>query len=241
MKQNKLSPWEKIFPNQPFNSDLYNRTDITFEHAAYETIMAISDLLPLQEEFEIEQTDMFTVEEMASSPVTMGLVRFLLGLGKAKTVLEIGAFIGISAMYMARALPDDGKVVSIEKFDHFADIARRNFERNGLGDKIELICADAADVLPDLARERRFDFVFIDGNKECYADYLLAVKDSVNDGGVIVIDDAFYHGDAMNKIFESEKGKGVNKSLVESMKFAGWQKIIVPISNGMLFLHKSVS
>src|SRR5947207_1708610 len=95
------------------------------------------------DEFKIERADRRFVEEMASGPMMLRLLQCLIGVRRPKKSLEIGAFLGISAMFMAKALGEVGRLVSIEKFDHFAGIARRNFAANGLSEKIKLIHGDA--------------------------------------------------------------------------------------------------
>jgi predicted O-methyltransferase YrrM len=97
-------------------------------------------------------------------------------LAGVRRVLEIGAFIGLLTMYFAQAAPADGEVVSIEKFDKFAKIARRNFELNGLASKIKLFDGDAFEVIVRLPRDQMFDLVFIDGNKERYKDYVIKTE-----------------------------------------------------------------
>lgn len=230
--------WEKMLPNQAFNSNLYDDGDGPFEAAAYKKILEVCGIGAPQDKFDLEQTDMFTIEEMASSPIVLNLLQWILRLANSKSVLEIGSFVGVSAMYMASALPADGKVVTLEKFDHFAEIAQRNIDKNGLSDRIELICADALEVLPDVVRDRSFDFVFIDGNKERYADYLAAVKDSVSRGGIVVVDDALFHGDALNARPTTEKGGGVRDCLSVVAGMEDWERTLVPISNGILLVRK---
>jgi predicted O-methyltransferase YrrM len=239
--QKSFEGWEKMLPNQAFNSNLFSADDGPFEAAAYKKILEVCGIGAPQDVFQIEQTDMFTIEEMASSPIVLNLLQWILRLANTRSVLEIGSFVGVSAMYMASALPADGKVVTIEKFDHFAEIAQRNIDKNGLSDRIDLICADALEVLPELVEGRSFDFVFIDGNKERYADYLAAVKDSVSPGGIIVVDDALFHGDALNADPSTEKGGGVRDCLGVVAGMQDWHRTLVPISNGILLIRKPSS
>jgi len=230
--------WDKILPNQEFNSNLYKSEKEGIEKSIWDCINDTCGIIQPQEELSIIQTDMFSIEEMASSPLVLRFMQWLIRCVQAKSVLEIGAFVGVSAMYFARALPEDGMVTTIEKFDHFAEIAKENFKNNGLDNKISLICADAGDVLVDLAQNTIFDFVFIDGNKERYADYLRAVEGSVRPGGLIIIDDALFHGDVLNDAFETEKGRGVREALDLAKGLQGWDKIFLPISNGLLLLRR---
>lgn len=236
MAETKILPWDKILPDQPFNRELFDESAGDFYRALYDTIGKVSGVTSPAEEFKLDLTDKFTVEEMASSPVSLALLQLLLALIGARRVLEIGTFIGVSAMSMARALPADGEVVTIEKFDHFADIARRNFEQNGLAGKIRLIDGDAFEEIARVPRDPPFDFVFIDGNKERYADYFEMVQPLVRVGGMVVVDDAIFHGDALNAAPRSAKGAGVRRMLDVAISSGNYRKALVPICNGMLLM-----
>ena len=122
--------WDKMLPDQHEHAHLYKGDD--FMRDLFQTICRSSGIPDPRDEFTLQQSDLFTVEEMASNPVAMQFLRFLIRVAGVKRILEIGAFIGFSAMSFAKALPDDGEVVSIEKFDQFAAVARRNFEQNDL-------------------------------------------------------------------------------------------------------------
>jgi hypothetical protein len=98
-------------------------------------------------------------------------------------------------MYFAQAVPVDGEVVSIEKFDK---IARRNFELNGLSSKIKLFDGDAFQVIDRLPGDQLFDLVFIDGNQERYKDYVVKTEPLLAKNGIMIVDDCFYHGDVLN-------------------------------------------
>lgn len=238
MSSDKLPPWGKILPNQHFNSDQYAGGGEPVEKAIYETILRVCGIPEPAKKFKLETTSMFTIEHMASSPVSLGIMQWLIAAMGAKRVLEIGAFIGVSALYFAEALPPDGQVVTLEKFDHFAEIARKNFELNGYGKKIELKLGDAHEVLPTLPRDQLFDVAFIDGNKERYADYFRMAEPIIRPGGLIVVDDSFFHGDAINKKPQGEKGQGVRAMLDLAATLTDWRRILLPVSNGVLLLLK---
>jgi predicted O-methyltransferase YrrM len=233
----KFFPWEKILPNQTFNADKFTGAGPQ-ERALYEAILRTAGIAAPEASFKIERTDLFTIEEMASSAVALGFLTWLLRLTKARRVLEIGSFVGVSAMYFAQALPTDGRVVTIEKFDHFAGIARRNFAANGFADKIELVEGDAHEVLPRLANRGPFDFAFIDGNKERYVDYFRLIEPMMAPAAIVAVDDAFFHGDALNAIPQTEKGRGVRAMLDMAAQLTSWNRMLVPLSNGMLLMSK---
>jgi predicted O-methyltransferase YrrM len=86
-------------------------------HDLFNVVCHSSGIRDPREEFKLEQSDMFTAEEMASNPIAMRFLQIMIRLAGVRRILEIGAFIGLSTMYFAKALPSDGEVVSIEKFD----------------------------------------------------------------------------------------------------------------------------
>lgn len=238
MSSEKMPPWAKILPNQAFNSDQYLGGDGPVEMVLYDTILRVSSIKEPAEKFRLETTPMFTIEHMASSPVSLGIMQWLIAATQAKRVLEIGAFVGVSALYFAEALPPDGEVITLEKFDHFAEIANKNFALNGYGEKIHLKLGDAHDAILALPRDKLFDIVFIDGNKERYADYFQLVNPLVRPGGIIVVDDSFFHGDAVNSAPQGDKGKGVRAMLDLAETLKDWRRILLPVSNGILLLLK---
>jgi len=238
--QEKLNPWDKLLPNQPFNSDQFSGSG-TVEQSLYETIMWSTGLTSPEQRFKIESTELFTIEQMASNAVALGFLAWLLKLIGAKRVLEIGSFVGVSAMYFADALPPDGRVVTIEKFDHFAGIARRNFAANGFENRIELVEGDAHEVLPTVKDRGPFDFAFIDGNKERYADYFRLVEPMMSERSIIVVDDVFFHGDALSPTPASEKGRGVRAFLELAANSPTWHRAVLPLSNGMMLMCRGAS
>ena len=225
---------DKLLPDQPEHS--YHYGDGDFMQALYDTICHASGIVSPHEEFALEDSDQFTVEEMASNPVSLRFFQFLVRVGGARRVLEIGAFIGVSAMTFARALPDGGEVVTIEKFDRFAALARRNFEKNGLADRIRLIVGDASEVLAGLCAGPPFDIVFIDGNKERYKEYMEATAPLLSPRGIMIVDDVFFHGDAVRATPTTGKGRGVKVALEYAAGLDSWLRIVLPVANGILLM-----
>lgn len=229
--------WDKMLPDQPEHTHLYQGHALM--HDLFEMVCRSSGIRNPHDEFKIEQSDMFTVEEMASNPVAMRFLQFLIKVAGVRRVLEIGAFVGLSTMCFAKALPADGKVISIEKFDKFAAIARRNFELNGLIGKIDLRQGDAFEVIDRLPRDQTFDLVFIDGNKERYVDYAVKTEPLLSPRGIMVVDDCFYHGDVLNKAPTDAKGVGTKEFMDYAASADGWLRIALPLSNGMFLMTRA--
>ncbi len=114
----------------------------------------------------------------------------------ARRVLEIGTLGGYSATWMARALPEDGKLTSLEKEPRHAEFARLFLERTGVADKVEVVVGSALDTLPVLLDrpDPYFDMVFIDADKPSYPAYLDWSLRLVRPGGLIVADNVIRGG-----------------------------------------------
>jgi predicted O-methyltransferase YrrM len=130
------------------------------------------------------------------SPSQGKLLHLLARLRGARTVLEIGTLGGYSTIWLARALPADGRLVTLEADAKHADIARANFAAAGLSALIELHLGRALDTLPELAREGRgpFDLVFIDADKPNIPEYFAWALRLSRPGSAIVIDNVVREG-----------------------------------------------
>lgn len=124
--------------------------------------------------------------QISISPAN-GKLLHVLAQGKRR-VLEIGALGGYSAIWMARALPADGRLISLEADEHHAEVARKNLDRAGVGAITEVRVGPALDTLPGLADEEPFDLVFIDADKSAYPDYLTWALKLTRPGSLIVAD-----------------------------------------------------
>jgi caffeoyl-CoA O-methyltransferase len=148
----------------------------------------------------VEQAAQWTATNTGSPQMMAGLaearlLEALIVIAGARRVLEIGAFTGVGALTMAAALPDDGRVITLEVDPDYAAIARRHFEASPYNDRIELILGDAQESLAQL--DGPFDLVWIDAEKAGYPAYYDAVLEKLADRGVIVADNLFRAGAAL--------------------------------------------
>ncbi|WFP60934.1 MULTISPECIES: O-methyltransferase [unclassified Mesorhizobium] len=135
------------------------------------------------------------------SPAQGKLLSLLVRIGGAKKVLEIGTLGGYSTIWMARGLPADGKVVTLELDPHHAEVARSNFERAGVSDKVDLRLGPALQSLTVLVSENAgpFDLIFIDADKPNNPNYLSWAMRLARSGTVIVCDNVIRDGAVVNK------------------------------------------
>jgi predicted O-methyltransferase YrrM len=130
------------------------------------------------------------------SPTSGKLLYLLARLCGARRILEVGTLAGYSAIWMGRALPDDGTLVTLELDPAHAAVARENLARAGLADRVEVVVGPAADSLAQLAAEAEgaFDMVFLDADKAGYPIYLDYILRLVRPGGLILADNVVRAG-----------------------------------------------
>ncbi|MFE4331673.1 O-methyltransferase [Streptomyces sp. NPDC056831] len=141
------------------------------------------------------------------------LLNLLARLQGARTVLEIGTLGGYSTIWLARALPEGGKVVTLEADPAYAEIARINIERAGLAHVVEIRVGRALDTLPELAAEGHgpFDVVFIDADKPSNPDYLAWSLKLTRPGSLIVADNVVRDGEVVDGGSDDPKVQGVRR------------------------------
>ena len=188
---------------------------------SYETWTAVdqyyTDLLiesdPVLEEA-LRASDAAELPQINVAPNQGKLLHMLVKMHGAKTLLEIGTLGGYSTIWLARALPDNGRLITLEYEPHHAEVARANIERAGLSDKVEIRVGAAADHLPTIAGEGHiFDFVFIDADKPSnpiYFDWSLKLT---RPGGVIILDNVARSGAVIDADSVDESVQGTRQVL----------------------------
>ena len=128
------------------------------------------------------------------SPLQGRLLQVLAAACGAKKILEIGALAGYSGIWLARALPPGGKLISLEISEKHAQVARASLARSGVGDRAEVRVGPGAELLPALEADAPFDMVFIDADKPSYPTYLDWALKLTRPGSVIVADNCVRGG-----------------------------------------------
>jgi predicted O-methyltransferase YrrM len=124
------------------------------------------------------------------------LLYLIAKLSNARRMLEIGTLGGYSTTWLARALPPDGELITLELESRHAEVARRNLDRSGVGARVEIRVGPAADSLRSLIETRAapFDLIFIDADKEAYAEYLELSLRLARVGTCILADNVIRNG-----------------------------------------------
>ncbi len=129
---------------------------------------------------------------------------------KPKKILEMGTLFGYSSILMARLLPRNGKVITIEINKKYAEIAKKNIEAAGLSEKIEVMQGNAIIILAEI--KEKFDLVFIDAAKKEYLAYLKLAEKKINKGGIVIADNAGIFKQEMLDYLDYVKNSGKYKS-----------------------------
>ena len=141
------------------------------------------------------------------SPDEGKLLYVLLRAVGASTVLEIGSLAGYSGIWLGRALPQDGRLTTIEKDARHAALARSAYAEAGLTDRVQLIEGDARQVLATLSPG--FDAVFVDADKEPLGEYFEWSVRLLRSGGLLLCDNAFFHGSVVDPTDHTPAVEGV--------------------------------
>ena len=141
------------------------------------------------------------------------LLQLLARLCRARRILEIGTLGGYSTIWMGRALPSDGRLITLEIDARHAAVARQNLERAGLSDRVEVWVAPAAASLDKLSADRvePFDLVFIDADKSSSDVYLRAVLGLSRVGTVIVVDNVVRKGEVIDATSADADVRGIRR------------------------------
>jgi predicted O-methyltransferase YrrM len=139
-------------------------------------------------------------------------LEFLVRISGARRVLEIGTLGGYSTIWLARALPEGGSIVSLELDPHHAEVARANLKNAGVLDRVELIVGSALDTLPRLEKTAApFDLIFIDADKQGYPEYLHWALKLSRPGTVIVADNVVREGKVIDPDCDDPMVHGVQR------------------------------
>jgi predicted O-methyltransferase YrrM len=143
------------------------------------------------------------------------LLTLLATIQGARRILEIGTLGGYSTIWLARSLPDDGSLISLELEPRHADVARKNLERAGLASRVEIRVGPAPVSMRELIGENvePFDFIFIDADKEGYPEYLELSLALSRPGTVIVADNVVRQGEVANPDSTESRVVGVRRFL----------------------------
>jgi caffeoyl-CoA O-methyltransferase len=166
------------------------------------------------------------------------LLKTLVALSGARRVVEIGTFTGFSALCMAEALPDDGELITCDLDPKAARTAQSFFDRSPHGRKIRLRLGDALETVRSLPEGPWIDLVFLDADKERYADYYLELLPRVRAGGLVVADNTLWSGHVLSPRPGEETDRAIvafNRLVTEDPRV---ENVLLSVRDGIMLARK---
>ena len=189
-------------------------------------------LNPIQQEIIDYNNTLGDVKRMQVATSQCHFLHLIIKISNIKNVLEIGTFTGLSALSIALALPDDGKLTALDKDKETNKVALSFFKKANQDNKIQTIVKPALDSLDEL-KNSKFDMVFIDADKMNYKEYYEKSLSLLDKGGLIIVDNVLWHGEVADE-------DNLDKFTVNIRDFNTYvandkrvEQIIVPLGDGM--------
>jgi caffeoyl-CoA O-methyltransferase len=189
-------------------------------------------LNPVQQEIIDYNNTLGDVKRMQFALSQCHFLHLIIKISNIKNVLEIGTFTGLSALSIGLALPDDGKLIALDKNEETNKVALDFFKKANLDDKIQTMIKPALDSLDEL-KNSKFDMVFIDADKMNYKEYYERSLNLIDKGGLIIVDNVLWHGEVADE-------DNLDKYTINIREFNSYvasdkrvEQIIVPLGDGM--------
>ena len=189
-------------------------------------------LSPVQQEIINYNKTLGDIKRMQVDPTQCYFLHLIIKISNIKDVLEIGTFTGLSALSILLALPEDGKLIALDKNEETNKIALSFFKKANQTHKIQTIVKPALKTLDEL-NNKKFDMVFIDADKMNYKAYYEKSLGLINRGGLIIIDNVLWHGEVADEKNDDKFTINIrefNKFVSEDKRV---EQIIIPLGDGM--------
>jgi caffeoyl-CoA O-methyltransferase len=189
-------------------------------------------LNPVQQEIIDYNKTLGDIKRMQIDPTQCHFLHLIIKISNIKNVLEIGTFTGLSALSISLALPEDGKLVVLDKNEETSKIAQNFFKKANQNHKITTMIKPAFESLNDI-KNQKFDMVFIDADKMNYKKYYEKSLGLINQGGLIIIDNVLWHGEVADVKYSDKYTINIrefNKFVSEDKRV---EQVIIPLGDGM--------
>jgi len=189
-------------------------------------------LNPIQQEIINHNDTLGDVKRMQVAISQCHFLHLIIKTSNIKKVLEIGTFTGLSALSIALALPDDGKLIALDKDEGTNKVALDFFKKANQDNKIQTIVKPALDSLEEL-KNSKFDMVFIDADKMNYKEYYERSLKLVDKGGLIIVDNVLWHGEVADEDNLDKFTINIREFNKHVSQDDRVEQVIVPLGDGM--------
>ena len=189
-------------------------------------------LHPVQQEIIDYNNTLGDIKRMQVDPSQCHFLRLIIKISNIKNVLEIGTFTGLSALSILLALPEDGKLIALDKNEETNKVASSFFKKANQNHKIKTIIKPALESIDELKNDK-FDMVFIDADKMNYREYYEKSLKLINRGGLIIIDNVLWHGEVADENNLDKYTVNIREFNLHVSNDNRVEQIIVPLGDGM--------
>jgi len=177
--------------------------------------------------------------QMQIAPEQGQFLEIIVAISKAKKCLEIGRFTGLSTLCMARGLPNDGKIISIDNSDEFSSLANKFWKQADIQHKIESVIGQGVEVMQSYVdRQFSFDLIFIDADKNNYPHYYELSLELLPSNGIIIIDNMLWGGDVVDLSIKDTQTVTIRSLNAKIQKDERVHFSLLPVSDGLFFIRK---
>ena len=187
---------------------------------------------PVQQEIIDYNNTLGDVKRMQVALSQCHFLHLIIKISNIKNVLEIGTFTGLSALSIALALPEDGKLTALDKNEETNKIATEFFKKANQDNKIQTIVKPALESLDDL-KNSKFDMIFIDADKMNYKEYYEKSLNLLSKNGLIIIDNVLWHGEVADETNLDKYTLNIREFNNYVLQDKRVEQIIVPLGDGM--------
>ena len=196
-------------------------------------------LHPIQKDILSHNKTLGDIQRMQISEIQGHFLQLIIKINNVKNCLEIGTFTGFSTLTMALALPNGGKITTLDHDKKIVGVAQNFFKKGDLDNFIETIISPAKKTLKKFLQEgKKFDLIFIDADKGNYKDYYELCLNLINEKALIIFDNVLWHGDVFKKNVTDEQTnvmREFNKYIKHDSRV---EKFILPLGDGLTICRK---
>ncbi len=189
-------------------------------------------LNPIQQEIIDYNNTLGDVKRLQVAQSQCHFLHLIIKISNIKNVLEIGTFTGLSALSIALALPNEGKLIALDNNEDTNKVATDFFKKAKQDHKIQTIIKPALESLDDL-KNSKFDMIFIDADKMNYKEYYERSLDLLNKNSLIVIDNVLWHGEVVDEANNDKYTLNIREFNTYVSQDKRVEQIIVPLGDGM--------